>query len=145
MPKFNDPQSDRIKQVFSTDEIPRVTGETLKIYFEYLNNNLCSPCMLTGIESMRFFGWEERFEFGHGSKEEYERLRRQKGSYKDIYELQKLDAVVDEEWDILVNVRRMPYHKRFTIPLSELQAVDKSSPNYQLLEDHTVWYVNWRH
>ena len=144
MTEGENPQFERIKQVFGTDEIPRVAGKTLHIYFEYLKERLDCPCMLTGIESIRFFGWEERFEFGYGSKAEYDRLRRQEGSYKDKYELKEFDATVDEEWDILVKVQRIPYRKRFEIPLSQLQAVDKSSRNYQLLKDYTVWYVNWR-
>jgi hypothetical protein len=144
MPELKGPQFDRIRQVFGTDEIPRVTGETLKIYFEYLKERLACPCILTGIESLSFFGWEARFSFGYGSEEEYQRLRRQEGSFRDKYELPEFEAVVDEEWNILVNVQRIPYRKRFTIPLSELQVVDKSSANYQLLNDYTVWYVNWR-
>lgn len=139
------PQLDRIKQVFGTDEISRVSGKTLNIYFEYLKERVDCPCMLTGIESLGFFGWEARFSFGRrSSEEEYKRLRQKEGSFRDKYELREFDAVVDEEWDILVNVQRIPYRKRFTIPLSQLQAVDKSSPNYQLLNDYTVWYVNWR-
>jgi hypothetical protein len=140
-----DEQFERIKAVFNTSEIPTVTGPTLRQYFEYLKANLTCPCMLTGIESIGYFGWEERFEFGYGSKGEYQRLRRERGSYHDQYELRTLeDATVDEDCDILVKVERIPHRKRFTIPLSELQAVDEDSDNYQLLNDYTVWYVNWR-
>ena len=101
--------------------------------------------MLTGIESMGYFSWEERFIFGYGNKEEYQRLKRERGSYKDTYELGTLnDATVNkEEGGIVVNVQRIPYRKRFTIPLFELQAVDKELYNYQLLNDYTVWIVNY--
>ena len=116
----------------------------MQIHFKYLQENLGIPCTLTGIESIKFFGWEERFQMGYGSEEEYKRRRRQEGSYKDKYELSEFEAVVDEEWDILVNVKCIPYRKRFTIPLSQLQAVDRMPKNYQLLNDYTVWYVNWR-
>ena len=140
-----DEQFERIEAVFNTSEIPAVAGPTLHQYFEYLKANLTCPCMLTGIESIGYFGWEERFEFGYGSKGEYQRLRRERGSYHDQYELRTLeDATVDEDWDILVKVERIPHRKRFTIPLSELEAVDEDSDNYQLLNDYTVWYVNWR-
>ena len=140
-----DEQFERIQAIFNTSEIPTVTGPALRQYFEYLKANLTCPCMLTGIESMGYFGWEERFEFGYGSKSEYQRLRRARGSYHDQYELRTLEnATVDEDWDILVKVERIPHRKRFTIPLSELQAVDEDSHNYQLLKDYTVWYVNWR-
>ncbi len=144
MIEYNDPQEERIKAVFDTQEIPRVIGETLHIYFEYLKENLTCPCMLTGIESMGYFGWEERYAFGYGSKKEYERRRQENGSFRDKYELRTLDnATVDERWDILVNVQRIPHRKRFTIPLSELQAIGQSSRNYQLLHDYSVWFVNW--
>jgi hypothetical protein len=145
MSKYSNTQFERIRAVFNTQEIPSVAGETLHRYFDYLKENLVCPCLLTGIESLGYFDWEERFVFGYGDKEEYKRLRRERGSYKDKYELRGLDdAKVDEAWDILVNVQRIPYRKRFTIPLSELQAIDRTSRNYQLLKDYTVWYVNWR-
>jgi hypothetical protein len=143
MSKIDD-QFERIKAVFCTAEIPAVTGATLHIYFEHLKANLTCPCMLTGIESIGYFGWEERFMFGYGTQVEYQRLRREKGSYKEQYELRTLeDATVDEDWDILAQVERIPHRKRFTIPLSELEAVDENSNNYQLLNDYTVWRVNW--
>lgn len=144
MPEFNNPQDNRIRQVFGTKEIPRVNADTLQTYFNYLKENLDVPCLLTGIESLGYFGWEARYSFGYGDKADYERLRKKEGSYKDKYELSEFDATLDVEWDILVNVKRIPYRKRFTIPLSELQAVDKTSKNYQLLNDYTVWFINWR-
>ncbi len=144
MDNYNE-QFKRIKAVFNTKKIPSVTGSTLRTYFEYLEANLACPCLLTGIESMGYFGWEERFEFGYGSKNRYERLRRKRGSYRDQYKLRSLeDATVNPKWDILVKVERIPHRKRFTIPLSELEAVDKASDTYQLLNDYSVWYVNCR-
>jgi hypothetical protein len=143
-PEFDDPQFDRIKQVFGTEEIPPVQPDSLQTYFDYIRENLEVPCLLTGIESMGYFGWEERYEFGYGSQTEYQRLRKERASFQDQYELTKLDAALDVDWDILVNVRRTSDDKHFTIPLSELQAVDETSQNYQLLNDYSVWFVNWQ-
>jgi len=92
---------------------------------------------------MGFFRWEERFSFGYGSQDEYEQLKKKKGSFRDTYELTEFDAIADD-WDILVNVYRIPRRKKFTIPLSELQVGDRASKNYQLLNDYTVWRVNWQ-
>jgi hypothetical protein len=136
-------QFERIKKAFSTDEIPSVSASTIKTYFKYLENNLTCPCLLTGIESIGFFRWEERFSFGYGSQDEYEQLKKKQGSFHDIYELTEFEAVADN-WDIWVNVYRIPRRKRFTIPLSELQAADKASQDYQLLNDYTVWRINWQ-
>ncbi|MGC1374901.1 MAG: hypothetical protein WA821_01675 [Anaerolineales bacterium] len=137
-----DAQFDRIKQVFGAGEIPAVSPSTIKIYFEHIQKNLICPCLLTGMESMGFFRWEERFSFGYGSADEYKQMRQENGSFQDTYELKEFDAVA-YEWDIEVNVRRIPHYKKFRIPLSELKAQDKTSPNYQVLNDYSVWRVNW--
>jgi hypothetical protein len=92
---------------------------------------------------MGYFGWEERYSFGFGSQAEYQRLRKEHAPFEDEYELKAFDARLEVEWDILVDVRRTSDGKRFTIPLSELEAVDETSQNYQLLNDYTVWFVNW--
>ena len=137
-----DAQFERIKAVFGTDEIPSADEATIQTYFEYLKKNLVCPCLLTGMESMGFFEWEDRFDFGYGSKREYERLKKENGSYQDIYELKEFDATLNEI-DIYARVRRVSDRKKFIIPLSELEAVDKASKNYQLLDDYSVWRVNW--
>jgi hypothetical protein len=142
MPKSVNSQFERIKEVFNRDEIPSVSRSTIKTYHKYLKQNLTCPCLLTGIESLGFFGWEERFSFGQGSREEYELLKQKNGSFRDTYELREFEAIAND-WDILITVYRIPHLKKFTIPLSELQAADKESQNYQLLNDYTVWRVNW--
>lgn len=134
----------RLLQIFGTEEIPQVDAATLQTYFAYLKDRLEVPCLLKGIESIGHFGWEERFAFGYGSKAEYERMRQERGSYRDQYELKDFAATLEDDWDIVVNVTRPTDGKRFTIPLSELEAVDRTSANYELLNDYTVWMVNWR-
>jgi hypothetical protein len=142
-----DEQSERIQSVFNRSEIPEVSEKHLEHYLKWLKGKLTLPCLLTGIESLGYFGWEERYSFGYGSPKEYEKLKKQRGSYTESYELKTLDnakigGVLD--WNILASVVRVSDQKQFTIPLSELQAIDESSKNYQLLNDYTVWYVNWR-
>ena len=139
-----DEQSARIQSVFNLAEISEVTEENLDHYLKWLKGKLKVPCILTGIESMGYFSWEERYDFGYGSQKDYERIKKERGSSHEQYELKTLDkAKVEEDWDILAPVVRVSDKKRFTIPLSELQAADNSSENYQLLNDYTVWYVNW--
>lgn len=138
-----DEQEQRILQVFDAEEVPPVEADTLRTYFNYLKENLEVPCLLTGIESMGYFSWEERYEFGYGSKADYERLRQERGSYRDQYALETFEATLDVDWDILVKVRRTSDGQRFTVPLSELKAVDETAENSQLLNDYTVWFVNW--
>ena len=52
-------QEQRIKAIFGLPEIPEVNASTLLTYFHYIGDKLAVPCLLTGIESMGYFGWEE--------------------------------------------------------------------------------------
>jgi hypothetical protein len=63
-----DEQSSRIKSVFNLAEIPEVTEANLENYFGWLKRKLTFPLILTGVESMGYFSWEERYEFGYGKK-----------------------------------------------------------------------------
>ena len=51
---------------------------------------------------------------------------------------------VDPDDGIVVHVRRVSDTKKFLLPLANLEATQKKSPNDQLLDDYAVWFVNWR-
>jgi hypothetical protein len=143
MPKL-DKQDQRITDIFGVKEVPDVTPETLARYLAYLKQHLTFPCQLTGIEDLGCFSWEEYYTFGPGSKKDYEQLKKKRASYTDTYELLGFDDEVDPEDGILVHVRRLSDKKKFTLTLSDLQATDEQTKNYQLLDDFAVWFVNWR-
>ena len=121
--------------------------ETIDIFYEYLETNLSLPCKVTGIEDFR---WEEFYVLGPGDQEEYDHLKKTQPSYTDRYELLGIDRNGKSEWmlfwedDIGANVRRISDGKDFLLGLSELEATDKKSKNYQLLDDYSVWLVNNR-
>jgi hypothetical protein len=140
MPKLNK-QHQRIANIFGTKDVPDVDTETLERYFDHLKQHLEFPCQLTGIED---FDWEEYYVIGPGSKEEHACLRKTRPSYMDIYELLRFEDDVDPDYGIFVHVRRVSDKKTFVLPLADLEATKKKSPNYQLLDDYTVWFVNWR-
>lgn len=143
-----DEQEKRIVEVLGEDdvpgEVPGVDEDTLETYFDYLKENLKSPCRLTGIEDMGYFGWEEYYTLGPGSKREHERLRKKRASFMDTFELLSFDDEFDEDYGIFVEVRRVSDKKRYVIPLADLEATDKKSKNYQLIDDYVVWFVNYR-
>lgn len=91
---------------------------------------------------MGYFGWEEYYTFGPGNKREYEKLKKTSASFTDTYELLGFDDELYEE-GIVVNVRRVSDKRKFAIPLADLEAEDKKSKNYQLLDDYAVWFVNF--
>jgi hypothetical protein len=119
----------------------RVTQKTLQTYLTYLRQNLEMPCYLTGIED---FPWEERYVFGYGDEKEYEKLKKTNASYTDTFKLLSLDEDVSEWKGILVHVERAADKKKFTLPLADLEATDRKSRNYELLDDYSVWFVNYQ-
>ena len=137
-----DEQDERIAKILlGKDEIPEVNGKTLKRYLDHLKANLTFPCHLTGIED---FPWEEHYVFGYGSKAEYEKLKKTQASYTDTFELLGFDEELHEDCGLLVQVRRTSDNKKFTLQLEDLKATDDHSKNYQILDDYSVWFVNYR-
>ena len=140
-----DSQEDRIAQILAdgdvdNEEMQEKSPETIAKYLHNLKENIEFPCIVTGIED---FPWEEKYVFGYGNKKEYEKLKKDNQSYEDKFEI--LDFFEDEDYDekIMVNVKRLSDQKEFILELDYLKAVDKKSKNYQLLDDYSVWYVNY--
>ena len=140
-----DGQEDRIAQILAdgdveNEEMQEKSPETIAKYLHNLKENIEFPCIVTGLED---FPWEEKYVFGYGNKKEYEKLKKDNPSYKDKFEI--LDFYEDEDYDeqIMVSVRRLSDHKEFILELDYLKAVDKKSKNYQLLDDYSVWHVNY--
>jgi len=42
----------------------------------------------------------------------------------------------------LVDIQRMSDNMVFTLPLAELEIVDREDGNYQLIDDYSVWFRN---
>jgi hypothetical protein len=136
----------QIKRVLAilkvTDEEDMVVNDgNLEKYFQYLNKNIAFPCIVTGIED---FKWEEFYVLGPGDKDKYEELKKTQPSYTDHYRILSFDDHYDEDNGILVNVCRISDKRKFTLPLEDLEAVDRTSINYQILDDYSVWFVNYR-
>ena len=137
-------QEKRIGEIIGVDsdgELLWVNDDTLTIYGEYLQKNLEMPCYLTGIED---FSWEERYVFGYMSKKEHNDLRKTNPSYLDTYKLIELITDFNMWSEIGANVQRMEDGKKFELSLSELEATDRLSKNYQLLDDYSCWFWNHR-
>jgi hypothetical protein len=121
--------------------ILRANDNTLTVYGQYLEKNLELPCYLTGSED---FSWEEAFVFGYMSQKQHDELRKKSASYLDTYKLIHLITDFKMWSEIGVAVQRMEDGKKFELSLSELEATDKLSKNYQLLDDYSSWFWNYR-
>jgi hypothetical protein len=134
-------QEKRIDAIFQdkTEDLSKRL-ETIKIYKKYLDQNLSYPIELTGIED---FSWEEFYILGPGSQKEYEKLKKSNPSYTDTFNLEKIDERYDEYRGLIAKVIRTTDKKRFQIPLCNLKSTNKKSNNYKLLDDYSVWSVNY--
>lgn len=133
-----DTQEKRIEKILGED--CEVSKETSSKYMKYLSSSLKFPCKLTGVED---FPWEEPYILGGASKKEYEKLKKENPSYEDQYELIELLTPVDDEFEILAKVKRINDSKIFQIGLSWLESPDKNDSNYRLLNDYSVWHINY--
>ena len=86
---------------------------------------------------------EERYILGPGNKKEYEKLKKDNPSYKDKFEILNFYENEDYDEQIMVRVKRLSDKKEFVLELDYLEVVDKKSPNYQVLDDYSVWHVNY--
>jgi len=77
-------------------------------------------------------------------QKEYEKLKKTQPSYTDIFECIDFNRETDEGYGISVNVKRVSDKRKFTLPLADLESTDKQSNNYQLLDDYSVWFVNYQ-
>ncbi|QQO55679.1 MAG: hypothetical protein N838_22350 [Thiohalocapsa sp. PB-PSB1] len=140
-----DEQLDRILNILGvkSEEDAEVSQKTIQYYYQFLSNTIEMPCLVTGIEDMGCFSWEEYYTFGPGDEREYEQKRKDNPSFRDEYKLISFNKQYDEESGILVDVERVTDKKKFTLTLSDLKAVNKRSKNHQLLDDYSVWFVNY--
>ena len=141
-----DKQFQRIEAIVG-DTAERDFTAAVGVFYAHLRKHLVLPCEVTGTEDFR---WEERYILGPGDPKEYARLKKSRPSYRDHFELLEIERDVVSEWmlfageDIAAHVRRKSDGKEFVLGLAELKAVDKRSPNYRLLDDYAVFFVNSR-
>jgi hypothetical protein len=138
MEKSNE-QEQRVTEILGADNLA-VTLKTLTLYRDYLRKNLDTPCIMTGVEG---FPWKEAVVFDYDDKTQSETLKKKQPSRTDIYELKRFEDLIDEVHGILVKVKRVNDNQRFILDLASLKGVDQTSKNYTLLDDYSVWFVNY--
>jgi hypothetical protein len=109
-------------------------------YLEYLQQNMIIPCNVTGREEFR---WEQEYLSGSGKKKEYEKLKKTQPSSTQIFQIVRVRDSVSKNDGIMVDVQRLTDKQTFILPLVDLKAIDARSPNNQLLEDYTLWFINY--
>jgi len=126
------------------DDKAAVSYENLEKYLKYLKKEIHLPVIVTGIEDMGCFRWEEYYNFGQGNKAEYENLKKKYPSFRDKYLLLSIIEEFDEDEGLYAEVQRISDKKKFTLTLADLETVEKKTKNSILLEDYAVWQTNFR-
>lgn len=126
----------RIHEVLE-DDSERTPANACR-YLVHLKQQLTLPIRVTGIED---FLWEEPYILGVLDQDEYEELKKTKPSYTDEFDL--LEILEPEDDDLIAKIRRISDGKEFLMELSWLKCVDKKSKEYTILNDYSIWYVNY--
>ena len=117
-----------------------VTERTHDRLYDYLDENIKYPCILTGAED---FSWEEPYLFGFFSQKEYNELKNRRPSSTDRYKLKSLERI-DDLRGILVKVKRIGDKKTFILPLWDLKTAERKDPNHLMIDDYSYWMSNYR-
>jgi hypothetical protein len=128
----------RIKKILGKDAF-EVSDATLKKYQAYLDKNLTRPVLLTGEED---FDWEEFYLLGPGDPDEYEKLKITNPSYIDVFDFISFE-MPDHRLGLMIRINRVTDNKKFILPLENLRSKDKKSPNFKLIMDYSIWFVNF--
>jgi len=114
------------------------TPRNARRYLAHLKKHLPLPVRVTGIED---FPWEEPYVMAGWDQEEYEELKKKNPSYTDKFDL--LDILNPECDDLIAVIKRVSDGQTFQMELSWLRCVDKKSPEHAILNDYSVWHVNY--
>lgn len=141
-----DKQEERFFNILNIgdEDDAEVNDENLDKYLAFLKEAIEMPCIVTGIEDMGCFGWEEYYIMGLGSKRKYDKLKMSQPSFRDKYKLLKFNDQYDEDVGLYVDVKRLSDKKTFSLPLADLKAFNQNSNNAQPLDDYSCWFENFR-
>ncbi len=56
----------------------------------------------------------------------------------------KISSGVDLDYDLFAKLQRLSDKKRFELPLMDLRTVDLKSEDCQLVEDYSIWFINYQ-
>ncbi len=129
----------RIQKILDSQTI-NCNQKNLKQYLKHLKTRLQIPCYLTGRED---FPWEEEYVYGEGSQQAYEQLKQTYPSHTDQFKLLQFSDQPSADEGILVEVQRTCDQKKFTLPLAALEVTSSDSPDYPLVEDYCIWFINY--
>lgn len=108
-----------------------------KKYLSYLKQAIQKPCLLTGNQE---FAWEEYYIFGDGTQKQHEKQRKTKASFMDEFTLIGFSPNISKSDGIMVEVERVSDRKKFMLPLWQLEEVEPTTKNSELINNYVTWF-----
>lgn len=142
----DDEREGRLAMILGGDDIREFVLARGRL-LAHLQANLRFPCEVTGNQE---FQWEERYSEGEWDIGEHQRLIETQPSHTQSYQLLSINGDDWSKWmmfpaeDIAARVRRISDGREFVLGLCELEVAEEDSPNTQLLDDYSYWFVNYR-
>ncbi|MDY6806507.1 MAG: hypothetical protein SXA11_22240 [Cyanobacteriota bacterium] len=138
---FEEEFEEYLRDILGTDNI-QVNKTNLKKYFNYLKKNMKMPCLVTGIDVLD----EEDSSENDRSKKKGKVSVTMLGE-DDIYNIVEFNNNLHDLYGILVEVEPAKAKggknkERLTVPLAQLEVFDPDSPNYELLDNYSIWFFS---
>lgn len=131
---------DLVQQVDSSilGKDTRTCPRNFRKWREHLTKSLTLPMRVTGTED---YPWEEPYVFWGRDRKEYERLKKSRPSYSDVFDLLEILEEPSDD-DLVAVVKRVSGRKVFHIGLSWLEVHGLNEEARVMLNDYSVWQCN---
>lgn len=127
----------KIMAILGSENI-EVNLRNQKKYLSYLSQSIDNKrCILTGNQE---FAWEDYYIFGSGTPKEYEKQRKTEASFMDQFNFISFSPDISKSDGIMVKVERLSDGKLFTLPLWQLEPIETTTKNFELISDYVTWF-----
>lgn len=139
--EFLEDKEKRLQQIWNSTQIPEVSMQSLAIMHQALHQGLSKNFPLNSKEP---FPWEINYVYGTGDIKEHQKNRASQASYEDAFKFQSVSTQISMKTGIQIQIERIEDGQSFAVPLINLEAAEKESPEYQAIADYQLWWSDYQ-